>query len=182
VDRLAGDAKVAAASCGCDKTSWSVRDECVFSCFRSKSVRENRLWQSLQECRASFVSTRNQPPFTCKDPVCTYVRRAHDEQDSLAVSTSFGIVYTRAFAGDKVSAYAFSVCGWSVRRWKRWRNAAAVECRNEGGGQAGGKAELGVAFGSLSQPLGGVRIGHVELYDAVKSWRIYISARAYCHA
>lgn len=103
MDRLAGDANVAAASCGCGKTSWIVRDECVFSCFRSKSVRENRLWQSLQECRASFVSTRNQLPSACKDPVCTYVRRARGGQGSLALNTSFGIVYTRAFAGDKAS-------------------------------------------------------------------------------
>jgi len=116
MDRLAGDAKVAAASCGCGKASWSVRGECVFSCFRSKSVRENRLWQSLQECRASFVSTRYQLPFTCTVPVCTYVRRARAGQGSLAVNTSFGIVYTRAFAGDKASAYAFNLCGWLVRR------------------------------------------------------------------
>ena len=116
MDRLAGDAKVAAASCGCGKASWSVRDECVLSCFRSKSVRENRFWQSLQKCRASFVSTRNQLPFTCKDPVCTYVPRARAGQDSLAVNTSFDIVYTRAFAGDKASAYAFNLCGWLVRR------------------------------------------------------------------
>lgn len=77
-------------------------------------MRENRLWQSLQECRASFVSTQYQLPFTCTVPVCTYVRRARAEQGSLAVNTSFGIVYTRAFAGDKVSAYAISVCVWMV--------------------------------------------------------------------
>jgi hypothetical protein len=44
---------------------------------------------------------------------------------------------------------------------------ALVEWKNEGGGQAGGKAELGVAFGSLSRRLGGVTIAHVGLYDAV---------------
>ena len=42
-----------------------------------------------------------------------------------------------------------------------------VEWKNEGGGQAAGKAELGVAFGSLSRRLGGVTIAHVGLYDAV---------------
>ena len=44
---------------------------------------------------------------------------------------------------------------------------ALVEWKNEGGGQAGGKAELGMAFGSLSRRLGGVTIAHVGLYDAV---------------
>lgn len=57
-----------------------------------------------------------------------------------------------------------------------------VECKSEGGGQAGGKAELRVAFGSLSHHLGGVTIAHVRLCQAIKSWRVYMSAGAYCHA
>ena len=44
---------------------------------------------------------------------------------------------------------------------------ALVEWKSEGGGQAGGKAELGVAFGSLSRRLGGVTIARVGLYYAV---------------
>lgn len=42
-----------------------------------------------------------------------------------------------------------------------------VEWKKEGGGQAGGKAELLEAFGSLSRRLGGVTIALVGLYDAV---------------
>ena len=109
---LPGEAEVAVASLVCGRVPWSGRVECVFSCLRSRSVRENRLRQSLQECLASFVSTWSQLPFTRMLPVCTYVRRAHAGQGSLVVSTSFGIVYTRAWSGDKVAVYAFSV--WVV--------------------------------------------------------------------
>ena len=56
-----------------------------------------------------------------------------------------------------------------------------VEWKNEGGGQAGGMAELRVAFGSLFQHLGGVTIARIGPCDAVKSWRAYIFARAYYH-
>ena len=57
-----------------------------------------------------------------------------------------------------------------------------MECKGGGGGQAVGKAELRVAFGSLFQRLGGVTIAHVGLYEAVKLWRVYMSAGAYRHA
>jgi hypothetical protein len=65
---------------------------------------------------------------------------------------------------------------------RRWREGKLVECKNEGGGQAGGKAELRVAFGSLSHHLGGVTIAHVGLHDPLKLWRVYMSAGAHCHA
>lgn len=65
---------------------------------------------------------------------------------------------------------------------RRWREGKLVECKGEGGGQAVAKAELRVAFGSLSQRLGGVTIAHVGLYEAIRSYRVYMSAGAYCHA
>lgn len=71
--------------------------------------------------------------------MCTYVRRVHAGQGSLVASTSFGIVYTRAFAGDRVSAYAFSMCVWMVGeelqmeegggRGSWWSARAEVEAR-----------------------------------------------------
>jgi hypothetical protein len=145
---LTGDAKVGVACCICGSASWSVRDECVLSCLRSRSVRENRLWQSRQECRASFVSTRSQLPFTWMLPVCTYVRRAHAGQGSLVASMSFGIVYTRALSSDLVAVYAFSVwmigegmekVGGTGQRWsgvgeRRWTSG----WRAGRGGVAGG--------------------------------------------
>lgn len=111
-------------------------------------MRENRLWQSRQECRASFVSTRSQLPFTWMLPVCTYVRRAHAGQGSLVVSMSFGIVCTSALSGDFVAAYAFSA-GRPARNGvtevekgggtgQRWSGRKKVEV---GGGAAGGVRE-----------------------------------------
>lgn len=145
MDMLPGDTEVAVASCASGSACWSVRAECVFSCLRSRSVREKRLWQSLQECLASFVSTWSQLPFTWTLPVCTYVRRAHAGQGSLVASTSFGIVYTRALSGDTVAVYAY---GWFDEEMGK------VEGRDSGGVEeqrwtpSGDQAELRVAFGA----------------------------------
>ena len=80
------------------------------------------------------MSTRSQLQFTWTVPVCTYVRRVHAGQGSLVASMSFGIVYTRAFAGDRVSAYAFRLCVWMV-------GEELLDGKKVEGGEVGGVQE-----------------------------------------
>jgi hypothetical protein len=159
---LTGDAKFGVACCVCGSASWSVRDECVLSCLRSRSVRENRLWQSRQECRASFVSTRSQLPFAWMLPVCTYVRRAHAGQGSLVASMSFGIVYTRALSSDLVAVYAFSVWmigegmekgGGTGQRWSEMGERRWTSSWRRGGAAGGVRESVAVCLGGVASAL-----------------------------
>jgi hypothetical protein len=86
--------------------------------------------------------------------VCTYVRRARGEQDSLDVNTTFDIVYRRALSGQWVALVFERTMQPAVVEGSKveGRHSCGVEWKDEGGGRTrngrdgGGVAGRGIAF------------------------------------